>query len=216
MVCQVQLMDNFFSKYEVYTDISSIYCYKNSNVLKNKYGIRDYKVLRDLEQDIVGAKQQYLLDNPIQGRFTLNHICQIHKFLFEDIYPFAGHFRLESIKKGETVFENEKTISNKLKKLMSELKLDKYLLEFDYEEFILKITYYFAELNYIHPFREGNGRATREFLRLLLSKNGYTVNWSAISVDTLMEAMAASVYDNSMLETLLRVAITKIDKKLLL
>lgn len=46
---------------------------------------------------------------------------------------------------------------------MSELKLDKYLLEFDYEEFILKVTYYFAELNYISSFREGNGRATREF-----------------------------------------------------
>lgn len=54
-----------FSKYDVYTEVSSLYCYKDSHMLRNKYGIRDYQALRKLEQDIVGAKQQYLLEHPI-------------------------------------------------------------------------------------------------------------------------------------------------------
>ncbi|MEG0944921.1 MAG: Fic family protein [Angelakisella sp.] len=178
-------------------------------MLCNKYGIREYAALRRLEQDIVGAKQHYLLDHPIPGRFTATHLCNIHRFLFEDVYPFAGRFRLETIRKGETTFENEKVIPEKLHKLLAELKQDKYLADLSYEDFIQRLAYYFAELNYIHPFREGNGRATREFIRLLVLHSGYTVNWVAVSVDSLMDAMVESVYKPEPLAHVLGICITK-------
>lgn len=60
-----------------------------------------------------------------------------------------------------------------------------------------------AELNYIHPFREGNGRATREFMRLLFLRNGYKVDWSAVPVDKLLQAMVDSIYDTAQLEDVL-------------
>ena len=69
------------------------------------------------------------------------------------------------------------------------------------------MAYYFAELNFLHPFREGNGRVTREFIRQLLLANGYTVYWSAVSVVKLLHAMDTSVYDVSPLIYILKVCI---------
>ena len=63
--------------------------------------------------------------------------------------------------------------------------------------------YELAELNYIHPFREGNGRAIREFMRLLFLKNGYAVDWGAVPVDTFLDAMIESVYDTQPLASVL-------------
>lgn len=200
-----------FSQYDVYTEVGSIYCYKGSHVLKNRYGIRDYQALRELEQDIVGAKQQYLLVHPISGRFTAGHLCKVHRFLFENVYPFAGRFRLESIKKGNTTFENEQTIPAKLHKLLDGLKQEHYLTELPHDDFIARLTFYFAELNYIHPFREGNGRATREFIRLLAAKSGYEINWEAAGVSVLMESMVASVYDTKLLQRVLDQCLKKND-----
>ena len=63
---------------------------------------------------------------------------------------------------------------------------------------------YMAELNYIHPFREGNGRAIREFMRLLFLHNGYVVQWDAVDVEALLNAMIDSVYDTAHLEQILK------------
>ena len=193
-----------FSKYEVYPDVGSLYCYKDSHALRNRYSIRDFEKLKAAEQDIVGAKQQYLLTHPIAGRFTVTHLRNIHRFLFEDIYPFAGHFRRETIEKGNTTFLNKKDISFKLGQLLGKLKQEQYLSQLPYEAFLERLSYYLSELNYIHPFREGNGRSTREFMRMLIERNGYTVNWTAAGVEPLMEAMIESVYDSSIIIPVLR------------
>ncbi len=178
-----------------------------SCVLKNRYGIRDTDKLKQVEQDIVGAKQQYLLLNPVQGRYTASHLCNIHRFLFEDVYPFAGRYRLETIRKGDTIFLNERDIPAKLQGLLFKLKQEKYLSDLSHNIFIERLAYYIAELNYIHPFREGNGRATREFFRLLIERNGYSVNWTAAGAAALMDAMIASVYDICDLQSVLEMCI---------
>ena len=66
-----------------------------------------------------------------------------------------------------------------------------------------------AELNYIHPFREGNGRTIREFMRLLFLRNGYVVQWDAVSSEELLNAMIDSVYDTSGLERVLEECLVK-------
>lgn len=204
-------MHSDFSKYDVYSETGSIYCYRDSHVLRNKYGIRDYLTLRKLEQDIVGAKQQYLLEHPIHGRFTTSHLCRIHRFLFEDVYPFAGRFRLESIKKGATTFEEAAAIPAKLHRLLDELKRAAYLKELPHAIFVERLAYYLAELNYIHPFREGNGRAMREFMRLLAVRNGYEIDWTAMGVPSLMDAMIESVYDIKPLTAVLAACVIPIE-----
>lgn len=190
-------MSDGFGKYEISADYASLYCYKNSRVLKNRYNIHDADTLRKLEQDYVGAKQQYLLEHPIPGRFTPTHLCNIHRFLFGDIYPFGGRYRLESIRKGDTVFVRPQDIPPKLQKLLSELRQESFLTGYPREKFIERLAYYLAELNYIHPFREGNGRATREFFRLLAIKSHYEIDWMAAGRTALLDAMIESLYDTT-------------------
>ena len=74
-----------FSRYDVYTVTGSIYCYRNTNVLRNRLGIRDNRQLRIVEADITAVRQNDLMETPISGRFTSNHLCRIHKYLFGDI-----------------------------------------------------------------------------------------------------------------------------------
>ena len=82
-----------FGKYDVYAVAGSIYCYRDTNVLKNRFGLRDSAKLRAVEADISLLRQRELLENPIQGRFTASHLCRIHRYLLGDVYSFAGHFR---------------------------------------------------------------------------------------------------------------------------
>ena len=82
---------------DLYEARNSIYCYPNSNVLKNKFNIKDNKLLEELERKITLVKLFELRQNNNIGNFDINHLISIHKFLFEDIYPFAGLFRTENI-----------------------------------------------------------------------------------------------------------------------
>ena len=198
-----------FGKYDVYSVYGSKYCYTGTNVLRNRFDIRDAAQLRKLDADISSIKQLHLIKEPINGRFTANHLCRIHRFLFEDIYPFAGHFRREDIMKGQTRFQGFAQISSKLSALLSSLKKENYLRGLDFDTFIERSAYYFAELNYIHPFREGNGRAIREFMRQLYDYNGYEVNWSAVSSEELLRAMEESVYATDRLRVMLSCILTK-------
>ena len=93
--------------------------------------------------------------------------------------------------------------------LFKKLKKDNLLANMEYDAFVTKLTYCFAELNYYHPFREGNGRATREFIRELCEFNGYEINWGKIKITTLLDAMIESVYDKSSLENAIKFCLQK-------
>ena len=205
----VKLVADGFGKYDVYASSGSIYCYADTNVLRNRFGIRDGKQLKQVEDDLTTIRQHDLIDKPITGRFTANHLCSIHRYLFGDVYSFAGYYRRESIAKGQTVFENPNDIEWKLKKLLAELKNENYLKDISEQGFLPRLAYYFAEMNFLHPFREGNGRATREFIRQLLRVNGYTVDWSLVDVETLLKAMEASVFDTAALVKVLGDCLSK-------
>ena len=67
-------MDKGFGKYDVYAVAGSIYCYRDSNVLKNRFGLRDGAKLRAVEADVSLLRQRELLESPIHGRFTISHL----------------------------------------------------------------------------------------------------------------------------------------------
>lgn len=125
---------------------------------------------------------------------------QIHKYIFHDIYRFAGHFRRENISKGTTQFLPYNLIERDLTILFSKLKEEHLLCGLDKQDFAKRLSYYMAELNVIHPFRKGNGRTTREFFRLLALYNNYLLNWNAVDPETMLEASILSVYDTTDLQ----------------
>lgn len=184
------------SRYDVYTTVQSIYCYPDSNVLKNKLNIRDLRELKEVEEKFVAIKQLVLLQKPIPGRFTINHLLRIHRFLFEDVYPFAGHIRREQISKGETLFFPPDLIKRELRRVFGEIHETGMLQEKKPQSQIQHLSHVMAELNIIHPFREGNGRSIREFIRCMAQVYGLTLNWGNADQDTMMDAAIASVYDD--------------------
>ena len=198
-----------FSKYDVYTTTQSIYCYPDSNVLKNKLNIRDNKLLKTAEEEITLIKQMELLKKPIKGNFTKAHLMNIHKFIFEDIYSFAGKIRREQISKADTVFYPPNLIDRELNNVFAKIKEKKIFKETDKEAVLDNFAYVMAELNIIHPFREGNGRTIREFVRVMAKRMGYNLNWGNVDKEKLLEASMQSVDNYKVLISVLATCVLR-------
>lgn len=189
--------------YELYEARNSIYCYENTNILKNKLNIKDKEKLYNYERKIVLAKLYILRQKNNIGNFDLEHFVSIHKFLFEDIYEFAGLFRSENIAKGNFRFAEWEYIEQELIKLLDKLKEENYLQDLSKKSFSARLAYYMAELNVLHPFREGNGRTIREFIRELALKNGYKLDLTRTKPKDMLNASIESVVKTDNLENIL-------------
>lgn len=190
-------MNNFYEPRD------SIYCYPNSNVLVNKFDVRVADELFKIENDITIYKLFILRQKGITGNFDVAHFVSIHKFIFEDIYPFAGLYRSENIAKDNFMFANWEFIEDNMNSIFGELKRENYLKGLTKEEFAKRLTYYMSELNVLHPFREGNGRTTREFIRQLALKNGYNLDLSRFKAEDILNASIESVVDVDNLEEII-------------
>lgn len=188
---------------EDYKDRNSVYCYKNSNTLINKLDIKDEKILQKYEAKITAAKLLSLRQKGITGNFDVKHFMSIHTYLFEDIYPFAGKLRIEDIAKGSFSFAHWEYIDTELERLLNELKKENCLRGLDKEELAKKLAYYISEINVLHPFREGNGRTIREFIRQLALKNGYQLNLKKVLPREILEASKKSIVDTTDLKILI-------------
>ena len=113
--------------YDLYEARNSIYCYENTDILKNKLNIKDKEKLYDYERKIVVAKLFILRQKEITGNFDIQHLVGIHKYLFCELYPFAGLFRTENIAKDNFRFAEWEFIEDELRKLLEQLKNEKYL-----------------------------------------------------------------------------------------
>lgn len=166
------------------------YCYPNSNVLINKLNIKTHDELVVAEREITSLKIAMAKSQPIEGNFDLEYLKKIHKFIFEDIYTWAGCLRHVNISKG-----NQFCLSDNLEmygnSIFDKLKADNYLV--DYQGSVPhKLAYYLSEINVLHPFREGNGRTQRLFIEYLAKNAGYSVDFSNISAKEMIIASAES------------------------
>lgn len=174
----------------------SKYCYENSGTLKNKLDIRDYKQLEKYEAKITAAKSLGLRIKGITGDFDKKHYISIHKYLFEDIYPFAGEFREENIGKGEFRFASFEYIEPELDRLLNELKQENFLAGLSKQELAKRLAYYLSELNVLHPFREGNGRSQRLFIESLAKINGIYLDLTEVTKEDMIIASHESIKGN--------------------
>lgn len=181
----------------MYEARNSIYCYEGTNTLVNKLDIKDSKLLEKYEKTTVALKLLNLEKQGISGNFDITHFSNIHRFLFDEIYLFAGLFRTENIAKDNFRFAEWEYIESELNKLLDNLKSENYLQNLDKQTLAERLAYYTAELNVLHPFREGNGRTTREFIRQLALKNNYYLNFNSVSSTELLNASIKSVIDTT-------------------
>jgi len=126
------------------------------------------------------------------------------------VYEWAGAFRTVNISKSGDPFAFCEHIVSSLDQTFAELKRELHLVDSDPDRFALRGAYYLGEINVVHPFREGNGRAQRELIRELGLHNGLMIDWRQVSREEMIEASRRSLrIDNAGLEQLLRKAPAK-------
>lgn len=167
------------------------YCYSDTRVLKNKLDIHDPDELSLAERKLAKYRARELFESPIIGLFDFKHLQKIHAYLFQDIYDWAGKVRTVDIAKGN-LFCRYFAIESEAKRIFGELKKDKFLQGLPISDFSHKLAYYFSEINALHPFREGNGRTQREFIRQLALQNSYFLSFVGIKKSEMIDASIAS------------------------
>lgn len=164
------------------------YCYPHSDVLINKLNIKTHEELVIAEREITSLKIAVAKARPIKGVYDLEHLKNIHKFIFEDIYSWAGCLRHVNISKGNQfcLADNLEMYGNSI---FDKLKMDNYLINFQ-GNVPEALAYYLSEINVLHPFREGNGRTQRLFIEYLAENAGYSVDFSNVSAREMIVASA--------------------------
>ena len=169
------------------------YCYPNTNILVNRFGIKNYEKLQEIERDYTTAKIVLISATPFKGVFDLKYLQKIHKFIFEDVYSWAGHIRGgKFFAKGDAVFCVADMIPAYAENIFGKLRSEKWLRGLGRTEFIERLAYYMGEVNALHPFREGNGRTQRVFFVELARRAKYELDYSQTEPDELLEADIAA------------------------
>ena len=185
-----------------YIDSDNLYTYSGTSVLRNNFDERNAGKARELEYKTVASQSMKLFFNPIEIKSTQD-ILAVHRFLFKEIYQWAGEYRKVNISKNGNAFMPMQSFD------MAETYLNSLISKYHKEAHTRQeIIYYLIEildnLNYFHPFREGNGRTQREVIRSLALMKGYECNISIGSDDKIYHLyMDGTVYgDKKILENL--------------
>ena len=166
---------------------SSDNCYEGTTCLVNKLGIRDEKRLSEVEAQITFAKAVMLEETPIDDDFGFEHFKKIHEFLLCDLYEWAGQVRTVDISKKRTKFLDAASVESIGTKCFAKVR-EGYFENLSFDEFVKRIAEFYNDVNYIHPFREGNGRTQRIYFTQLIRHYGYDINFADVDTDELMIA----------------------------
>lgn len=166
------------------------YCYPESNVLINKLNIQNADALHTAEREITSLRLAVAKAQPIRRQLDLKHLKKIHRYLFGDIYTWAGRLRHVNIAKGNQfcLAMNLETYGNSIFK---KLEQEDYLINAG-DAVPRRLAYYLSEINVLHPFREGNGRTQRLFIEYLASVAGYRVDFSQVAAEEMLIVSADS------------------------
>lgn len=167
----------------------------------NLLGIKDLKQLEEAEAFSFSIRAlQVEQGSYIINDFTLNDFLNLHKHLFQDIYTFAGQFRNVQLIKGNTLFCQFQHLPSNATDLFKQLIAETSWNSL--EEAAKRLAFYKSELNMLHPFREGNGRTIRIFLRAFALSKNIVWSYDHINREQYLKAMIHSVTDNTLLEEL--------------
>jgi len=174
------------------TENSDPYHYPGTNLLKNLRGLTDPKLLERFEARQTHRRLVELIDTPVPGGFDVAHLKAIHRYIFQDVYEWAGQSRTVNISKGGHLFGLATYLEPALQQILAKLATENHLVDLDADVFANRAAYFLGELNAAHPFREGNGRTQREFIRELGLKAGHYIDWRATTAEDMMEASRLS------------------------
>jgi cell filamentation protein len=156
------------------------YVYPGTDVLRNRLGIREAVDLAEREAVLSVIRIAQLERRFIPGGHNLTHLRATHLYIFGDVYPWAGELRTVRIAKDGDLFALPEHIGPYLTMLFADLAHENLLRGLGREQFVKRLTHYYAEINAVHPFREGNGRAQRALLGQIAKAAGYPIVWARL------------------------------------
>lgn len=164
-------------------------CYEGTPVLRNLGDFRDQDRLDEFESAmfLLRSSQPWPA-----GELGVDYYRRLHRHLFQDVYAWAGEFRSVRIGKGGNWFCYPEYISGEMERLFAWAAQRQWFSEHAAPDFVADAARFLADLNAIHPFREGNGRTQLAFLSVLCDVNGLPFNDAALHPETVLQAMIAS------------------------
>jgi cell filamentation protein, protein adenylyltransferase len=170
-------------------DDTDPYVYPGTTVLRNRFGITDGTELDRVELWVVA---QRMSEGAPDGSFDLPHLQAIHRHLFQDVYDWAGKLRTVEISKGGHQFQFRQYMHTGMADVHRRLRHAGFLQDLDREAFARDAAVIIGDVNYIHPFREGNGRAQAQYLKQLANQAGHPLDLACIDATAWIAASKAS------------------------
>lgn len=195
----LKLLETLLKSGKIQGKLQSSYCYKGKDVLINKFNCTNPDELQKKESFFSERAITRILANPSVAinQFGINLLSTLHYFLFGKTYDWAGKPRTEPIAKGGTEFSDPKDVPYMLKAACDHIKEQNNYKGQSLGELVHSLASTHANLNLIHPFREGNGRTIRLFMTLLARYNGYDLNYALVPKQKQIQAdNAALVYND--------------------
>jgi cell filamentation protein len=158
------------------------YLYVGTETLINLFDEKNEQRLDEIEANYTGLRLRQLMDNPVQGNFDFEHLCNIHKFIFQDLFSWAGKPRIINIEKPEAALGGLSIEYADFQRIQKETEIAcnklqkadwKYLTVMEKAELF---AIYMSELWKVHPFREGNTRTIITFCCDFADKHGFPLN----------------------------------------
>lgn len=163
-----------------------------TGVLRNRLGCIDAGRLAQAEADLSYAALAELAVCVLPGRYDLYHLQTFHRYIFRDIYVWAGELRTVIAK--SALFCLPQFIEAAAEQIFGQLAdADHHLHGLSREPFVARLVHYYAEVNALRPFRKGNGRSQRAFFRQLAADAGWRLDWSQLDAHRNTAASAASM-----------------------
>lgn len=163
-------------------------CYPGTSVLINKLGIQNQAQLDESETLIVGVKSLQFELEPFSEPLDFSYYKRLHRFLFGELYEWAGTVRSIDLSKQRTYFCSANKIESLAGKMFKRVEEMNFFCGLPREDFIAELTDFYSSVNYLHPFREGNGRTQRLYFRQLAQRAGYKLDFAATDSDRMMIA----------------------------
>ncbi len=163
-----------------------------SKVLVNKLGVVDAALLRRIEAEATFLRDAQLKAVTLPGRFDLAHLRAFHRHLFGDVYPWAGEVRRVDLSR-TAMFAHWAHVESCGQDVFGQLAAEQFLSTVDDERFLDRFAHFYAEVNALHPFREGNGRAQRAFFRQLALHAGRRIDFGLLDPAEYNEACRVSM-----------------------
>lgn len=172
------------------------YLEPTSGVLANKLNITDLRELNDFEFSVTSLRDAEITQFPRPGSFNLKHLCSIHAYLFQDVFVWAGLIRTVSLSKENSLFCQPQYINSESEAVFAFISDNGYFRNLVKPDAVSCLAQLLGELNALHPFREGNGRTQRAFLRQLAATAGWRLDWTQLDEQENIEASIASINKN--------------------